>query len=138
MSVTASPGSKPVQPDPNKASEGALVFDNDGTNGTQTWTGVTEYDSATVINCSDCYIRGTFAYNADVVASGDQTFMIPPGGAYAVSFQDVNVADDEDAIAGIAFDPIDISALAVGSTIGSAATVKTGEAWMVIVNAVES
>lgn len=136
MSVLASPGQKPVQPDPNKAAEGALVYSADGTG--QTWKGVTDYDSATIVNCSDCYIRGTYTYNPDVTANGDQTFIIPPGGAYAVTFQDVNVADDEDAIAGIDFDALDVSGLAAGATIASGATVKTGEEWLVVVNAVES
>lgn len=137
MSVFASPGVKGASPDVNKASEGALVFD-DGVVGVQTWNGATSYDSATFTNCSDCYIVGTWIYDSDVVPNGDQTFVIAPGGAYAATFQDVDAADDVDAIIGATFQSVDVSALVSGAVLGSASTIKTGTEWLVLVNAVES
>ena len=136
MSVWATPGSKPVEPDVNKAAEGAFVYD-DGVAGTQTWTGATDYDSATVVNCSGCYIRGQYVFNGDVVPSGDQSFLLPPNGAYSVTFQDIEQVDDEDAITGIVFTSVTPPTVN-GPQIASAAAVKTGEEWAVIVNAVES
>lgn len=139
MAVFASPGVKPVTPDPNKASEGTTIFD-DGVLGTQAWVAATNYDSAVFTNCSDCYIVGTWTYAAGIVANGDQTFIIAPGGSYAATFQDVDANDDPDAIAGAVFTAVDVSALANGAQLGSvaAAAPKTGTAWLVLVNGVES
>lgn len=139
MAVIASAGNKPVQPDPNKASEGVIVFD-DGVLGVQAWVAQTNYDSATITNCSDCYIVGQWTYAAGVVAGADQSFIIAPGGAYAVNFEDINIANDEDAITGATFTAVDVSALAAGTSNAAALTAapKTGEAFLLVVNGVES
>ena len=136
MSVFASAGVKPTLPDPNKSSEGNLVYSAAGA--AQTWNAITAYDGATVTNCSDCVIRGAFIFDPAVTTSGDQSFLIAPGGSYAVDFQDVDVANDTDAIIGITFDAVDVSALVDGALLASAATQKLGTDWLLVVNAVES
>lgn len=139
MAVTATGGMKPVMPDVNKAADGIFIYD-DGVAGTQSATFTSDMDGVSLTNCSDCYIVAQLTYNADVVAGGDGTAVIAPGGSVALSFQDINIADDEDAVTGVTVTAIDPAALAVGATLGSAAaaTPKTGEAFLVLANAIES
>ena len=104
--------------DPDKSSVGAIGTSTDGSAVTFT-PGVT-LDSLTCVNLSNMYIRATITWAAGVNNTGDNTFLIAPNGSTNMTFQDINAADDTNAIDGVDF--VAISPPASGFELASAAT----------------
>ena len=113
---TTGGANKPVQ-DRVGAENGNVVFDP-AAPAPITITPSVPYSCASLVNCSECFVRGTIVPVDAATFDGDGTFIIPPYGTHSFGF------DDEDQIQDIILEVVD-APTAAGAGNATAFTPKT-------------
>ena len=122
-------------PDLAKLSEGFLVEMLGGVAQAAVFGG--NADGITVANPCPYVVRGTITWDADVNATGDNTFLVPPGGSVSLDFQDIDVADDTDPVVSVEFEPVAPTGAAGATAASALANAGTDDVY-VVVNVIES
>ena len=137
MSIQSSGSFKPL-PDLKKELVGAIGVSTFG--GKITYNPLVNLDGATIVNYSNQYVVGAISFHDDIESTGDKSFVIAPNSSITVSFEDLPLADDKDAIANLSFTAVE-APTSNGFVLASDLTEVTldkDNAFMVIVNGIES